>query len=126
MTSAIETRSKATPALASEHYSQWIGPVKFVSSDPARASAQVIAIASKRAGVHVHLANAYTVALADKSSAYCDVLAEPAINFPDGKPIGWFSILRQHSPRLRQVRGPQLFLDVFDQGRRAGIKHFLL
>jgi N-acetylglucosaminyldiphosphoundecaprenol N-acetyl-beta-D-mannosaminyltransferase len=100
--------------------------VEFVSSDPGRASAHVIAVALQRAGVHVHLANAYTVALADRSAEYRDVLAEPALNFPDGKPIGWVSKIKQHSPQLEQVRGPQLFLDVFDEGRQLGIKHFLL
>ncbi|WP_158251208.1 WecB/TagA/CpsF family glycosyltransferase [Cryobacterium sp. Y11] len=100
--------------------------MKFVSSDPARASAHILAVASQRAGVHVHLANAYTVALADQSAEYRDVLAGSALNFPDGKPIGWVSRLRQHSPLLQQVRGPQLFLDVFDQGRQTGTRHFLL
>ncbi|WP_370290231.1 WecB/TagA/CpsF family glycosyltransferase [Cryobacterium sp. TMN-39-2] len=77
-------------------------------------------------GRHVHLANAYTIALADKSAEYRQVLARPAVNFPDGKPIGWVSRLKRHSPRLRQVRGPQLFLDVFDQGRSSGVRHYLL
>ena len=75
---------------------------------------------------HVHLANAYTVALADESLDYRAVLAPPALNFPDGKPLSWASRLRRDSPRLEQVRGPQLFLDVFDEGRTHGIRHFLL
>ena len=126
MPSTLDMRSNSAERVAFKHESQWVGPVKFVSSDPARASAHIRAVAGRRAGVHVHLANAYTVALADESAEYCDVLAEPALNFPDGKPIGWVSTLRQHSPRLKQVRGPQLFLDVLDQGRQEGIKHFLL
>jgi N-acetylglucosaminyldiphosphoundecaprenol N-acetyl-beta-D-mannosaminyltransferase len=106
--------------------SHWIGSIEFVSATPQSACEQVIAIAKEGLGRHVHLANAYTVALADKSLAYRGVLAAPALNFPDGKPIGWLSALRGHSPRLKQVRGPQLFLDVFDQGRSDDIRHYLL
>ncbi|TFB47784.1 WecB/TagA/CpsF family glycosyltransferase [Cryobacterium tagatosivorans] len=106
--------------------SQWVGPVQFSSSSPQGACDQIIALAHAGRGRHVHLANAYTVALADQSVDYCDILAAPAVNFPDGKPIGWISALRRHAPRLQQVRGPQLFLDVFDQGRASGVRHFLL
>jgi N-acetylglucosaminyldiphosphoundecaprenol N-acetyl-beta-D-mannosaminyltransferase len=106
--------------------SHWVGPVEFVSSNPSRAVAQVIEFVRERRGIHVHLANAYTVALADSSAEYRNVLAAPAINFPDGKPIGWTSALRGDSPALQQVRGPQLFLDTFDVGRAHGVKHFLL
>lgn len=106
--------------------SHWVGPVEFVSSTPQEACDYIITISKEGRGRHVHLANAYTVALADKSLDYRAVLASPALNFPDGKPIGWVSALRRHSPRLKQVRGPQLFLDVFDQGRAHSVKHFLL
>ena len=106
--------------------SHWVGPVEFVSSTPQQACEHIIALAKQRGGRHVHLANAYTVALADKSVDYRGILNAPALNFPDGKPIGWISGLRGDSPRLAQIRGPQLFLDVFDQGRLHGIQHFLL
>jgi len=116
----------SAPQLVVPQESQWIGSVEFISSTPQEACDHVIAIALRPEGKHVHLANAYTVALADQSHHYRATMAAPALNFPDGKPIGWFSRLRRHSPRLNQVRGPQLFLDVFDQGRFHGIKHFLL
>lgn len=84
-------------------------------------------MARKADGRHVHLANAYTIALADKSAEYRRVLNSPAVNFPDGKPIGWVSELLGHSPSLEHIRGPQLFLDVFEQGSMQGsIKHYLL
>jgi len=107
---------------------QWVGGVEFVSSTPHEASDHIVALASESTGkgTHVHLANAYTVALADKQASYSEVLAAPAVNFPDGKPIGWISALRGQSPRLAQVRGPKLFLDVFDKGREQGIRHFVL
>ncbi|WP_104099809.1 WecB/TagA/CpsF family glycosyltransferase [Cryobacterium sp. M96] len=103
-----------------------VGSVDFVSASPETAVEQVIALALLGQGHHVHLANAYTVALADKSAEYRVLLAEPAINYPDGKPIGWVSVLRRQSPRLEQVRGPQLFLDVFQEGITANVRHYLL
>ena len=105
---------------------QWVGSVEFVSSGPESAAEHVITMAAQGCGRHVHLANAYTVALADKSSAYREILASPAVNFADGKPIGWVSALRGQSPRLEQIRGPQLFLDVFDRGRAQNVRHYLL
>jgi N-acetylglucosaminyldiphosphoundecaprenol N-acetyl-beta-D-mannosaminyltransferase len=105
---------------------QHVGPVEFIVSNRHAAAKFLIELARSHEGRHVHLANAYTVALADKSMDYRCVLSQPAINFPDGKPISWISAMSRHSPRLEQVRGPQLFLDTFDLGRRSGIRHFLL
>ena len=114
------------PDVLDNFESQWVGPVKFIARSPQAACDIVIALSQESLGRHVHLANAYTVALADKNDDYREVLASPALNFPDGKPLTWVSRLRGHSPRLQQVRGPQLFLDVFDRGRTQGVKHFLL
>jgi N-acetylglucosaminyldiphosphoundecaprenol N-acetyl-beta-D-mannosaminyltransferase len=122
----IGTLKQLARASHEAHASQWVGRVEFVSSSPQRACEHILAIVKEGHGRHVHLANAYTVALADQSVDYRDILSVPALNFPDGKPIGWISVLRRHSPRLEQVRGPQLFLDVFDQGRSHGIQHYLL
>jgi N-acetylglucosaminyldiphosphoundecaprenol N-acetyl-beta-D-mannosaminyltransferase len=74
----------------------------------------------------VHLVNAYTISLAAHDSQYAQLLSSGGINFPDGKPIAVLSGLRNTTPRLHHVRGPQLFLDVFDLGRQYGIRHFLL
>lgn len=109
-----------------EYETQWIGPVEFVSSTPEEACDFIIGLSKLRIGHHIHLSNAYTVALANGDREYRQTLAYPALNFPDGKPVAWVSSLRRDSPPLSQVRGPQLFLDVFDQGRDHKIKHFLL
>lgn len=103
-----------------------MGSIEFAVSAPSLAVGQIMSLVRERRGAHIHLANAYTVALADSSPDYRSVLAYPAINFPDGKPIGWTSALRRQTPVLRQVRGPQLFLDTFDVGRVHGVRHFLL
>lgn len=105
---------------------QWVGPVEFIASNCDEAAEIVVALARNGIGRHIHLVNAYTVALADRSIEYRRVLSRPALCFPDGKPISWISGLSRHKPRLNQVRGPQLFLDTFDIGRRSGIRHFLL
>lgn len=104
----------------------WVGPVEFVACSPEQAAEHLMEIALEERGRHVHLANAYNIALADKRLDYRQLLSESGLVFPDGKPIGWVSRLRRQSPRLRQVRGPGLFLDVFDRGRSRGIRHYLL
>lgn len=109
--------------------SQVFGPLSIVSSTRMDAAHGVCKVAQSRRGTaasHVHLVNAYTVSLAANDSAYAQLLAGGSINLPDGKPIALLSGLRQQVPRLHQVRGPQLFLDVFDVGRQYGLRHFLL
>lgn len=108
------------------HSTQWVGPIEFMASSRHEAAQFIVELAKSKTGRHIHLANAYTVALADKSMDYRGVLARPALNLPDGKPLSWISALSGHNPLLEQVRGPQLFLDTFDKGRRSGTKHFLL
>ncbi len=104
----------------------WVGPLEFTCGTPGEAASLIIDLAHAGQGMHVHLPNAYTIALADQSESYRESLAYPAINFPDGKPISWVSRLHPASPRLSQIRGPQLFLDVFDQGRSSKVRHYLL
>lgn len=107
---------------------QWIGPVQAVASTPADAARSVCLLAGsvRPQGSHIHLINAYTVALADRDPSYAKVLSNDSINFPDGKPLSWVSRIRRDKHPLSQVRGHQLFQDVFDTGREHGIKHYLL
>lgn len=92
---------------------------------PAEATKLVLEHGHKSAGVHIHLANAYTTTLANRSRTYREMLND-GVTFADGKPIAWISRLKRHTPLVSQVRGPQLFVDVLDQGRRADTRHFLL
>ena len=107
-----------------------IGTLRFVAKNPEDAASFLCGLAKSRAelrrGFHVHLVNAYTVALADKNPDFQSVLCEPAINFPDGRPIAVVSRLTGHHPPLCQVRGPDLFENVMKSGRIDGVKHFLL
>jgi N-acetylglucosaminyldiphosphoundecaprenol N-acetyl-beta-D-mannosaminyltransferase len=108
---------------------QRIGELLFVPVGPSEAAAAIIDAANSLplyGGSHVHLVNAYSLALADKGPDIRHVFGDTSINFADGKPLSWFSRLRRQAPRVQQVRGPQLFLDVFEGGLAGGTRHFLL
>lgn len=103
-----------------------LGTLDVISTSPSEAASALCWLALQGTPKHVHLVNAYTIALASQSEVYRECLQEPAANLPDGKPLTWASQLFRQNPVIRQIRGPQLFLDTFDVGQSAGIKHFLL
>lgn len=105
-----------------------VGPISIVVSTPNAAAESVCALAAapKTSGFHVHLVNAYSVALADASPDLAGVFTEGGICFSDGRPIYWFARHLKRHKTFRQVRGPALFADTFDRGRGQGIRHFLL
>ncbi|MCB5291211.1 WecB/TagA/CpsF family glycosyltransferase [Arthrobacter sp. SO3] len=117
-----------TPATTHPNFKerQPLGPLQVVATSPKLAALALCEISRDLTSTHVHLVNAYTVALAADSPEYLDTLQGVAINLPDGKPLSWFSHAVGHKPVVQQVRGPQLFLDVFDVGRKFEVKHFLL
>jgi len=103
--------------------------VPITSCTPGRAADHVIELARTRTkGIDVHLCNAYTLSLAAGDDAYRAMLGRASVNFPDGTPVVWASRLlhRDMDVSADRVRGPGLFIDVFDRGRAAGIKHYLL
>lgn len=104
---------------------QAIGGLEFQSTGPHAAAEYVVELARTRRCAHVHLANAYTIALADRDDFYRQLLNDGTV-LADGKPITWFSLLARQAPRIQQVRGLPLFLDVLDVGRHSGLRHFLL
>lgn len=104
---------------------QSIGGLEFQPTGPKAAAMYVVDLARTRSGAHVHLANAYTIALADRDDAYRQLINHGVV-FADGKPITWFSRLFGQTPQIQQVRGPQLFLDVLNVGRSSGVRHFFL
>lgn len=108
-----------------EPRTQEIGGIQFRVATPETAVDQVIELALAGVPAHIHLANAYTLALADRDLSYRVLLREGAV-YPDGKPITWFSQLFRQCPRVQQIRGPRLFTDVLDDGRIHGLRHFLL
>ncbi len=104
-----------------------VGGVSFTAWSALDAPSALRAIAlTPGIGVHVHLANAYSVALADKEPDLRTTFnAVDAINLADGKPVSWFARFTS-GPRLEQVRGPQLFLDTIDQSQGYNIRHYFV
>lgn len=74
--------------------------------------------------VDVHLVNSYTIALANRNGEYRELLCGSAVNLPDGRPLS--VVTRRSAEPLHQVRGPGLFDEVMNIGRKSGIRHFLL
>lgn len=103
-----------------------MGPLSLAVTDLEEATAKIVELGLMcRSGTAIHLANAYTIALADKDDRYRDAVSSGTA-LPDGKPITWISRLRRDLPPLRQTRGPSLFESVFDHGRPRGVRHYLL
>jgi N-acetylglucosaminyldiphosphoundecaprenol N-acetyl-beta-D-mannosaminyltransferase len=103
-----------------------LGGLPVIIASAQAAATTVIKVSKERPaqGAAVHLINAYSVALAQKDTAFRTALSGDAHNFPDGKPLSWAT--RFSARRLTQVRGPQFFHDVMEQGRASGVRHFLL
>lgn len=103
-----------------------VGGVPFVSATPQEAVDMTLdhLTGEHKTGADIHLLNAYSVALAQADENYRRCVAEGSFNFPDGKPVAASS--RVFGGRLHQVRGPAYFESVIDQGRKHGIRHYLL
>jgi N-acetylglucosaminyldiphosphoundecaprenol N-acetyl-beta-D-mannosaminyltransferase len=103
-------------------------PISSLSPRDAAHKLIWLARAPLSTGVDVHLCNAYTLALADRDPELHQVLRDAMMNLPDGTPVVWANRLmhpEQDIPKQR-VRGPGLFLDVFDIGQEVGLRHYLL
>jgi N-acetylglucosaminyldiphosphoundecaprenol N-acetyl-beta-D-mannosaminyltransferase len=76
------------------------------------------------------LVNAYSVTLAARDEAYGSVLRGEGVNLADGTPVAWTlrTLCRREGSTTSpdRVRGPSFFSRVLDQGRTAGVRHFLL
>jgi N-acetylglucosaminyldiphosphoundecaprenol N-acetyl-beta-D-mannosaminyltransferase len=114
------------PSLPAGEPVQRVGGVAFRAATPSEATGWIVDAARANEGRHVHLLNAYSLALADRDPSFRGVISGDAINFPDGRPLSWASRLQRHDPGLQQVRGPGLFLHVLEAGRAAGVRHYLL
>lgn len=73
------------------------------------------------------LINSYTFALADHLPAYHHLLRSRGMNLPDGRPlVQALNTLVPGAGDFSQVRGPSLFVECLDRGRRQQIRHFFL
>lgn len=107
---------------------QQIGAIHFSVSSPTDAVSKIVELAASpgEGGTPIHFANAYTISLAETDPSYRDVLNGGGITYADGKPISWFSRLTGQNPRLQQVRGPEIFEKVIEEGQTRKLQHFLL
>jgi N-acetylglucosaminyldiphosphoundecaprenol N-acetyl-beta-D-mannosaminyltransferase len=79
-------------------------------------------------GSHVHLCNAYTIALADQDPELKRLLGDSTLNFADGMSVVWANRWRNRKLELprERVSGPDLFLRVIERGKAVGLRHYLL
>jgi N-acetylglucosaminyldiphosphoundecaprenol N-acetyl-beta-D-mannosaminyltransferase len=105
-----------------------IGPIAVVATHRVDAAENLcrLAVQKMSRGAHVHLVNAYTVAIADRDPSFAEILSGDSVNLPDGKPLMWVSRMRRDKVALCQVRGTALLHSTFDRGRAHGVRHFLL
>jgi N-acetylglucosaminyldiphosphoundecaprenol N-acetyl-beta-D-mannosaminyltransferase len=103
-------------------------PISALSPEDAAYKIIWLARAPLASGVDVHLCNAYTLALADRDPAMHELLRRAMLNLPDGTPVVWANRLLHPDAEVpkQRVRGPGLFLDVFDYGQEVGLRHYLL
>jgi N-acetylglucosaminyldiphosphoundecaprenol N-acetyl-beta-D-mannosaminyltransferase len=76
-------------------------------------------------GRAVHLCNAYTLSLADGDAAYRSMLNQGDLNLADGMPLVWIARALGLDNSRSRVYGPDLMIDVFEQGQSVGLRHFL-
>jgi len=102
-------------------------PIDAITRQQAADDVLNLAQQSLEFGIDVHLCNAYTLALADSDESLRNLLSGASRNYPDGMSVVWANRLRngRDLPKER-VYGPDLFLDVLDQGQTLGIRHYLL
>lgn len=107
---------------------QAVGPLDITAAEPEALTRDVVrGLANGQLkGVHLHLVNAWVVALAQHDPDYRSAFTGSAVNLVDGRPLAWVSTLRRDTPPLIQVRGPSFFGQVLDEGRTAGVRHYLL
>ncbi len=111
---------------------QDVGGVSFCAVTP-REAVSILLQATEVSGLsrapHVHLANAYSVALASQDAELAGVFnARDAIVFADGKSVevAHRATARGSKSPVRQVRGPDFFRQVLDAGQAVGIRHYFL
>lgn len=100
--------------------------VPIIGTTPERAVEYVLGRAAQSAdfGEAIHLVNAYTIALALRRPGYGSIIESSHNNFPDGRPLSL--VLRVLNKSACQIRGPQLFREVINQGQNRGVRHFFL
>ena len=105
-----------------------VGTVPFDVTTLSGGVSRVISAALASEPISIRLSNAYCVALASQDVEYQALLNGPGLNFPDGTPVVWF--MKKNAPGAGdipgRVRGPSLFVETLDAGRKENVGHFFL
>lgn len=105
-----------------------VGSLDFAIATLDQAVERTIADALKRKSSHVHLANAWSIALADGDHQLREAFGS-GCNYPDGKPVVWaMQWLRRSdgTPRPSRVHGPGLFETTLRKGVHQHVQHYFL
>ncbi|BAH56173.1 WecB/TagA/CpsF family glycosyltransferase [Rhodococcus opacus] len=104
-----------------------VGHIPFSVTTLRNATETIIEAAVKGVAMPIRLSNAYCVALAAQDEEYRAVMNGPGVNLPDGTPIPWVMNYGSDVDVFAgRVRGPSLFVEVLDIGRRSNVRHFFL
>ncbi|PND53804.1 WecB/TagA/CpsF family glycosyltransferase [Rhodococcus sp. ENV425] len=116
------------PATAPDSVRIRVGTVPFNVTTLPDAVTRVIRAAIKSEPISIRFSNAYCVALASQDSEYQSLLNGPGLNFPDGTPVAWFMKKNAHKKGFifGRVRGPSLFTETLNAGRKDNVGHFFL
>jgi N-acetylglucosaminyldiphosphoundecaprenol N-acetyl-beta-D-mannosaminyltransferase len=112
---AVESRNSRCSILG---FSTFVGTVR-------EAAELVAARADSGNGGYACLGNVHVLVTARQNDTVAEALHRAWIVFPDGAPIAWLQRLLG-AGRAERVGGPDLMPLVFDLGRAAGLRHFLL
>lgn len=105
-----------------------VGSLDFVITTLDEAAERTIDDGLSQRSSHVHLANAWSVALADGDQHLREAFATGS-NYPDGKPVVWaMQWLRPNGEPSRpsRVYGPRLFERVLAKGVQEHVRHYFL
>ena len=77
--------------------------------------------------IHVHLLNAYSMCVADGNVDYQAALNDSsAVNLCDGKSVELAAKMLHGMTKLRQMRGPDFFRTMLNEGRETNLRHCFL
>lgn len=105
-----------------------VGALDFEVTSLGQAVERTINDALSERQQHVHLANAWSIALADDDGELREVFGSGR-NYPDGKPVVWAMRWlggRRATGRPGRVYGPTFFERVLEEGVTRRVKHYFL
>ncbi|WP_234811368.1 WecB/TagA/CpsF family glycosyltransferase [Mycolicibacterium elephantis] len=105
-----------------------VGPVDFAITTLEQAVKRTLDDALRERNDHVHLANAWSIALANEDHELRGVF-QAGRNYPDGQPVVWaMRWLRggQNGSRPGRVYGPTFFEKALEEGAELGVRHYFL